>query len=147
MIKYLEGNKHIELVVLFNYLQKIDSDFNPTLTTRVDLEKYAEKLFNKSSIITAYNMNNLVGLICYYSNETRNKIGYLSLVHISKSHRGKGIYGNLFCKMITNLKNLEFIQLRLEVSNQNNHAQDIYRNDGFANNKVLEHGIIMSLDL
>ena len=147
MISYREGLKSLQERKIYLYLLKSDNDFIPKLSQKVNLKDYSKKLFYNSYIMSVYNDDELIGFNCFYENNTNNKIGYLSIIHISSPFRGKGIFKVLMNRMISYLKSKDFKILRLEVANQNLYAKQVYKRFGFIKEEIVDAGIIMKLEL
>lgn len=117
-------------IELLSFLKTIDSDFRPSLTSKVNLKDFIIKISKKAEIIYYRdNGNNLVGLLVLYCNNEKDRISYISLVGVLKEYRGKGIARTMLNQAIAYAKEKKFEILGIHSNNPI--AINLYRNLGF----------------
>lgn len=126
--------------------KQCDQDFNPPLSTRVDVFSYCEKLFDNAQIIGAYNYNQLVGIVCIYTND-QEKIAYISSVCIYKEFRGMKISELLMGGAIDLARESFMDTIKLEVGINNNVAISLYKKFGFSIANQIDSSFFMILRL
>jgi GNAT superfamily N-acetyltransferase len=111
------------------HLYECDDFFVPLLSSRVNLDEFAEKIFSSCTTFEAWHCNDLVGLVsCYFNNE---RFVFINHVSVCKSFQRKGIINTLLKDCIQQSKKRDFYFLRLEVHDHNKIAKKIYKNYGF----------------
>lgn len=86
---------------LLNFLQKVDVEFNPTLSEQVDLKAYSERLINEACLVHECDDNgDIIGLVVIYVNDKTNSNAYIPLVAVSLNKRNQGIAKRLVKKAI-----------------------------------------------
>ena len=89
-------NEPIEKAHLLKYLQIIDSDFTPTLSTKVCLSDFVNKILEEGYVYVMLEKGNIiVGVICFYANDLLEKKAYASLLHTHRLFRKQGISKSL----------------------------------------------------
>ena len=106
---------------------------------------YAEKLFLRANRIEARDSNgNLIGLVAaYFNKETR--IIWIPYVCVSKDLQGKGIASLMFRSLFEKAgqANRLYTTIGLEVLEDNNIAQNLYKKMGFISNEIINGKIQM----
>lgn len=115
---------------LYNLLKRVDSDFSPSLSSRVNLEQYALKLLKISTVFGVSKQSKLVGAIAVYMNDLDNKIAYCPFISILPNSRGQGFSQLLLELAIVELKSKQFNKLSLTVR-ADNPARYLYKKVGF----------------
>ena len=95
-------------VKLLNFLQNIDADFNPPLSSKVYLPDYVKKITDKADLILDYDGNEISGLVVMYCNDLVNKKAYIPLVGVSSRYRNRGIARKLMARAIRLVKEKGF---------------------------------------
>lgn len=110
-------------------LKKGDKDFNPSLTSSLNVEKYAMKLSEYADFILLQEGKELFGCIAFYKNQ-EEKFIYISHYWVSGMMQGKG-YGKLLLNKLCEIAIVNYREIRLEVF-KNNPAYLFYQKQGFA---------------
>lgn len=113
------------------HLSNCDADFIPTLSSRVVIKDYAEKLASKSMRFEAWAGGSLVGLVAVYCNDQDKRIAYITSVSVLKEWMGKGIAANLLKQCIECAKEIGMQRISLEVASDNMPAINLYQKMGF----------------
>lgn len=100
---------------LSGFLADIDGDFKPSLSSRISLEDYAQKLLS-NALIFAYSDNSekIAGAIILYCNDESREHAYIPVVGVTQGFRGRGITKKLFEKVEEHLRANGFQYLSLE---------------------------------
>lgn len=112
------------------HLIKVNESFFPPLDTYINIEEYAQKLFDKAINFEAIEKGVLIGLVAGYHNREEN-IFFISNVSVDPDFQGKGIAKNLFGSLHTYCHKNNIYQLKLQVFKQNLPAINLYQNLGF----------------
>lgn len=131
-INYIFGPKIIEEYQIKEFLEKTDKEFNPKLSSKVNIPEYSEKLFNNAILIVAESDNhNYVGLTAFYANDYTNKTAYLSNINVMQEYSGLGIGKSMMKKMGQYLIDKGFKSIFLEVYKSNYTAIKLYEKFDF----------------
>ncbi len=116
---------------IFKHLKTCDQDFQPELSSRVNLEEYAKKVASHAVTFEAWNDNLLGGLVGTYFNDPEAKTAFVTTVSTMRKFTGLAIGTTLMtmCKEYGQKNGFENIQL--EVQSQNLKAISIYEKLGF----------------
>ncbi|HIF9078781.1 TPA: GNAT family N-acetyltransferase [Photobacterium damselae] len=116
-----DKNKIIDFVI------RSDNEFIPSLSSRVNLEEYTNKLINNAVILTN-NCNGVINaLLGGYNN---NEIAYVSYLYVDECARGQGISKKLLNKFIEKSNENGNRAIRLTVRKESS-AYYLYSNFGF----------------
>lgn len=100
---------------LYSLLNQVDSDFSPTLSSRVDLEQYALKLLKVARVFGIYQKKELLGAMAIYMNDLDSKVAYCPFIAVLSDFRGNGFSQKLIETSIMELKSKKFSKLLLTV--------------------------------
>lgn len=150
------SNKNIEVNISVNKVQindliqihyECDDDFEPKLSSRVDIRQYCQKLISNAVIVAIRNKKDVIGILAIYCNDTTNKTAYISSVCVSKKFRGKG-YSKILLDKAIELSSLKgFKRIKLEVGKNNIAAISLYNKFGFHKIKEEKESIFMEYDI
>lgn len=112
------------------HLLKVNECFFPPLNTYINIEEYAQKLFDKAISFEALEEGVLIGLVAGYHNIDEN-IFFISNVSVDPDFQGKGIASNLFGSLYAYCHKNNIYQLKLQVFKQNLPAINLYQKLGF----------------
>jgi ribosomal-protein-alanine N-acetyltransferase len=131
-----------------NHLQECSSGFIPVLETKLDIEKYAEKIFSKAVSFEAWEDHALIGLVAAYLNDTGSKTGFITNVSVLPGKTGRGVAKRLLENACSFAVAGHFKNIQLEVHRENENAIRLYHKAGFTTinekndqlvlNKILE---------
>lgn len=116
---------------IYLHLKDCNDSFKPPLNTRVNLQDFSKKIFEKSVSFETWENQILVGIISAYFNDIENRSGYINNVSITKNYRGMGIATTLLKMCIEYARQYNFSEIKLEVSKYNFRAIQLYRKLGF----------------
>lgn len=103
----------------------------PTLSSRIDIRSYSEKLHNYATHFSAWDKDYPVGIALCYFNKPEEGVGYISSFSVRNEYQKKGIAGNLIKKVTKYAKEEHFSKISLEVNKSNMNAIKFYEKYGF----------------
>src|SRR5690554_3198869 len=112
------------------HLIKVNERFFPPLNTYINIEEYAQKLFDKAINFEVLKEGVLIGLVAGYHNIEEN-LFFISNVSVDPDFQGKGIARTLFGSLYAYCHKKNIYQLKLQVFKQNLPAINLYQNLGF----------------
>ena len=134
-------------VVIAEHLLFCDGDFVPTLSERVEIPDYAQKIISKATRFEAWSNGTLVGLVAAYCNDQETRIAHITSVSVLKEWTGKGLAASLINHCVAYAKAAGMRQIGLEVAAANVPAIKLYEKSGFVMGKLGVPLIPMTLDL
>ncbi len=129
------------------HLRMCDTDFIPSLSERVEIRDYAQKITSKTTRFEAWSGGTLVGLVAAYCNDQEKRIAYITSVSVLKSRTGKGIAASLVGQCVAHMKASGMRQISLEVASDNKLAIKLYEKSGFVASKADTPSVTMNLYL
>jgi ribosomal protein S18 acetylase RimI-like enzyme len=115
---------------LLNFLRKVDHDFNPPLSSKVNLEEYVEKITQQAKLVIRYTTEReIIGLAVLYCNDLKDLKAYVSLVAVASSQRAKGYAKDMMQEAIDHVRRAGFDSVGIHTNNP--HAVSLYKNLGF----------------
>jgi len=109
---------------------KADSLFEPSLSSRVNLSQYANKLYKNAEIIYKEENNKIKGLNAFYCNDAIGKVAFISIIFVFPDFKGMGIGSEMLRESMKIAKKFGMKQIQLEVDNHNS-AINFYLKVGF----------------
>lgn len=113
------------------HLFDCDAAFLPPLSSRLNLQEYAQKLASHAVRVEAWFGENLIGLVAVYCNDPTRETAFISNVSVHAQHRGKGIARILMQLAIKHTRELGFKSIELDVNEQATVALSLYQGLGF----------------
>jgi len=144
-VKYL-SNKATEAEIA-DHLARCDTDFVPPLSSRVEINDYAQKITSKATRLEAWSGGTLIGLVAIYCNDKKSRIAYITSVSVLHEWMCKGIAANLMKQGIEHAKMSGMQQISLEVASDNTTAIKLYEKSGFIVGEVADAFTTMNLYL
>ena len=121
---------------LIDFLLEIEQDYVPTLSNRLDIVQYAEKLQSHATFGVAQELESsqIIGIIAFYCNDPLGINAYLPIIGISKEARGRGIGRKLFNDVLVFVQKMRFLNISMQTW-EGHRALGFYKSCGF---KVVE---------
>jgi ribosomal protein S18 acetylase RimI-like enzyme len=115
ILRYENSNYDVKDIEAF--IRKLDKDFVPPLSNRVDLKAYAEKLVKEGIVLVARNSkdrSSLQGMLGFYCTPEEFDVAFISFLGVVPSARGQGLANHLLaeCKNIVHLAEMDAIETR-----------------------------------
>ena len=120
-----------EAGIIAKHLRACDDAFVPTLSSRVDIEAYAQKLVARSERFEAWSEGVLVGLLAVYCNDLDGRVAYITSVSVMPIWHGHGIASGLIARCVESATALGHTAIELEVGVRNEAAAHLYQEHGF----------------
>jgi ribosomal protein S18 acetylase RimI-like enzyme/SAM-dependent methyltransferase len=129
------------------HLKECSDQFVPPLHQKVNLEEYSRKLFTQATRFEAWDDHHLVGLVAAYLNDHEKNQGYITSVSTAEQHSGKGVASSLMNMCIQHARKKNFKEIKLEVSQKNQRAIQLYQKFNFTAIEVKNDSLIMKHDI
>lgn len=127
-----------------NYLKEMNSSFIPELDTRVDIDRYAQKIADNAVRLEYRENDKLIGLLAFYVN-IENQYSFITTFSIKPEFQGKGHATELMNKMLSIQNEYPQIdRIELEVNDLNQKAKGFYKNYGFEQIKKSQDILVLS---
>lgn len=116
---------------LYRYLVNVDTEFNPSLSSRIDLKQYAERVTENAYICCALSYeDNIIGVVVFYANDFEKRYAYIPLVSVCSEYRRQGIARKLMDYVLFFIKSSGNISI-VGIHTYNQYAFDLYVKLGF----------------
>ncbi|MFV0590523.1 MAG: GNAT family N-acetyltransferase [Draconibacterium sp.] len=123
--------RKLQKIEIEKYLNDLDQNFIPQLSTLVNIQDYSNKLAEHAEHFCLYHNNSLIGFVAMYCNNDESKIAFISSVSIRPDYTGKGLAKNLLGEALQYAKKKKFQKIQLEVGVNNKSAIGLYKSLGF----------------
>ncbi|MBP6625411.1 MAG: GNAT family N-acetyltransferase [Chitinophagaceae bacterium] len=140
MIEYKIDTASIDEIIL--HLKACDAYFTTPLSSRVDIEEYAHKMYQYATKFEAWHQDNLVGLIAAYKNE-EFKTAFITNVSVLPTYMGQGLSSSLLSNCVRYFESKQFASIELEVNKENSKAMGLYAKFNFKAIKENEDAYFM----
>ena len=127
------------------HLLRVDAGFQPTLSSRVDIPAYAQKLHDRAVRFEAWMGEVLVGLVASYCNQPDGGKAFVTSVSVWPESQGQGIAVQLMRQCIEHVRSLGFSQMELEVDQRSLPAVALYQKLGF--NKLCSSDSTLTMEM
>lgn len=142
--KWCSGEVYKDKVEKFLY--EIDEQIIPSLSSRVNISKYADKIAKYADTVFGY-ADNLAEEVASCSVYCNSEIAFITSFAVKRECRNKHIGSILMNEVIRHCKKQKCAEIQLEVYNENIYARMFYMNRGFSEIKSLEKSKILQLML
>ena len=132
---------------VLEHLKACDNTFTPPLSTRVNLNAYALKIWENAYRFEAWEADQLAGLVAAYCNAPDKRVAFITSVSVIPSCIGMGVASQLMAHCIHTLQHQSFKHLQLEVATTNLPAIKLYQKFGFSSECAPGAALLMSLTL
>lgn len=126
------------------HLRRCDCDFVPSLSSRVDIRNYAQKIANNATRFEAWASGTLIGLVAVYCNDQGSRVAYVTSVSVLQAWTGKGIAASLMNWSSGYARDAGMRQITLEVATSNGAAVRLYEKSGFVAGEVTDRTVTMT---
>lgn len=88
----VERSGNISLEELKQSLREIDHDFVPSLSERVNIDEYAERMLSRAKFLIERDQNAVIkGIVAVYVDEEKSPNGFITHVATHKDYRNQGV--------------------------------------------------------
>jgi ribosomal protein S18 acetylase RimI-like enzyme len=119
---------------IVEFFQKIDHDFVPPLSSKVNIVDWSKKLVEKAvnivAIVEKHGHSEIIGIISFYCNDYVKLYSYIPVIGILNEYRGKGIASILWDMCLKHLKEKGFKLVGIRTW-ESSKAFSIYKKIGF----------------
>ena len=123
---------------LLTFLQRIDTSLPTSLSSRVDLNAYAQKVLQSGRVLCVEHNGDIVCAALFYCNDHQSGNAYLTLLGTLPEYEGKG-YGSLVLSAAEQAAKREgMTSFHLDTEYQNTHAVQFYRRHGYTTSYTSE---------
>jgi ribosomal protein S18 acetylase RimI-like enzyme len=112
------------------HLKCCNNQFVPPLNSRISLEEYSLKIFEKAIKFEIWNKRKLIGLLAVYKNDESKSL-FITNVSVEENFTGNGFSNKLLEKVIAFCENFELKNIKLEVNKNNTKAISLYNKFNF----------------
>ncbi|GAB5413438.1 MAG: hypothetical protein Cons2KO_10410 [Congregibacter sp.] len=116
---------------ILQFLNVVDKDFAPALSSRVDLGKYADKLAGDATNLFAVADGLDIAHAAFYCNDEQSKVAYLSSIGVLPRFQRSGVAGRLLEECLRRCFAKDMRRIELEVNAENKKAIRFYKKHGF----------------
>lgn len=127
------------------HLLLCDAHFVPTLSSRVHIGAYAEKITHRALRFEAWSDQSLVGLVAAYANDWVGRIAFITSVSVLSDWTGRGVGTQLVRDCVRYAKLIHFCRINLEVGVGQRVAIRLYEGCGFSAGEA--HGALLGMHL
>lgn len=127
MINKIDFEKRKHLLI---FIEKVDDDFSPSLSSRINLNTYVDKLLSQADIYAYIIAGEIKGVVAYYANDPDLIDAYISFIAVDKMYRNAGIGNTLMRWVINDLKTKGFTYIKL-TARKSSPSVDFYKRFGF----------------
>ena len=125
------GMRHPDRRSLLEFLENVDELFPVSLSEKVNLSEYADKLLSRATLCTCYCRDKLVGLAAGYLSRLENNWAYLAVVGVRPEFQRRGIARRLVQEFIGLCQEKRVSGLHLYTDSTNVGAIRMYEGMGF----------------
>lgn len=116
----------------------LDSSFEPSLSSYVDIDEYAEKLINNACVVIlkTKDTHKFIGLYAIYINDPKKEVAYISSLGVLDDYKGNGYAQYLMEEAIDTAKKAGMKQIRFEVKASYTRAIKFHEKCGFKKDEI-----------
>jgi ribosomal protein S18 acetylase RimI-like enzyme len=114
------------------HLRLCDAQFVPTLSARVDIGEYAQKIAGRAVQFEAWSDGSLIGLVAAYADDAIRRVAFITSVSVLSGWTGRGIGTRLMRDCIEYAKLNGMRKVRLDVAAEQTAAIRLYEKCGFS---------------
>ena len=114
------------------HLLLCDSAFVPPLSSRVDIARYAHKIFSNAQCFEAWAEEKLIGLVAVYCQNLETETAFITNVSVLPNWQSAGVATQLMNRCREQIFGAGFRKIALQVNHHNRIAFSFYEKHGFA---------------
>lgn len=118
------------------FLYKVDKSFPVSLSQSINLDEYAKKLCQKSTMCVQFENDKIVSLVAGYTKNLTDNMAFISLVATLDEAKGKGCAQKLLNEFIGICQRKNIPAVHLYVYTGNTPAEKLYKKTGFVKSDV-----------
>lgn len=113
------------------FLQKVDRDFPIPLSSKQNLQEYAQKITEYATICAIEDDGNIIAAAIGYTEHLPEKMAYLAVVATVPDYRGRGLAAKCVKQFITQCQSKQIPAVHLYTAVDNIRAIHMYESMGF----------------
>ncbi|MFZ6712866.1 GNAT family N-acetyltransferase [Undibacterium sp. TC9W] len=137
-IEIIFSQNQATLCHIAEHLRQCDTEFMPPLSSRLNIDDYAYKIWKRAMKFEAITNGKLVGLLAMYCNDKLNQLAFITNVSVLPEYQHQGIGLKLLNQSLAYAKKSAFLNVDLEVNNNDVRAIDLYSRIGFFHHSLNE---------
>lgn len=114
---------------ILQFLSDINADFNPPLSSKVNLDDYVNKIIQHSELVIRADYSGIYGMVVLYANDMTSRRAYVALVGVKNAYRGRGIAKDMVRETIAIAKDKGMTCVGIHSNNYV--AIELYKSLGF----------------
>jgi ribosomal protein S18 acetylase RimI-like enzyme len=127
-IRYALSTASVEALIA--HLEACDKEFDPPLSSYVDIRSYAVKIKTYAMLFEVWQGDILKALLAAYVDRKAETI-FITDLSVTSDLHGQGVAHDLMQRCLDHAKTNGFRRIRLEVWNNNGRAMSFYIKQGF----------------
>lgn len=112
-------------------LEDLDAEFDPPISSMVDLAIYAEKLSDLACVVLARHGDRIAGLAAIYVNDLKTRTSYIPVLGVRPDYRGCGLARRIILECLAQARTAGMRRVRVRTWQTNAGALRLYRALGF----------------
>ena len=116
---------------IISILRKIDDEVIPSISSRIDIATYADKLLSRAVCLDAFIEHTYVGFAAVYCNDSASRTAFLSIIGVHPEFRGRSIGRTLLTNVSASAADNEMRVIELETHENNHSAITLFEQFGF----------------
>ncbi len=145
--KIADGLNKSGAAEIATHLARVDDSFEPSLSSRIDIQAYAQRLRDHAVRFETWRGEELIGLVAIYCNRPDKGKAFVTNVSVLPQCQGCGIAKLLMRRSIKYVRALGFRRLELEVDQRNLPAVWLYQKLGLITLRSNGSTLIMGMAL
>jgi L-amino acid N-acyltransferase YncA len=138
---------HASVDDIARYLASCDKRFMPALSTRVDINAFAEKISTRAERFEAWSDGQLIGLVATYCNDYETRDAFITYGCVLDGWTRHGVALNLFKKSIDYARQQGMRRIRAEINPNNAKIIGLFQKLNFEFEKESNNSQIVTLGL
>lgn len=122
---------HSSVANIVAHFFSADAAFVPALSSRIEVNAYAQKLHDRAVRFEAWLGEELVGMVANYCNQPNGGKSFITSVSVLPEFQGLGIATSLMRQCMDHARGLGFWQIELQVDQRSLPAVALYQKLGF----------------
>lgn len=124
-------------------LSEFNMEFDPHLSSYVDIKEYAKKLSRSASFLIAEEQGRVIGHLAFYKNQNAMEL-YITSLCVFNAYRGKGVGKQLLNYLCDIGLSEGYTNISLEMRKDNKNTLGFYKKMQFEISQTRSETILMS---
>ena len=137
------GPKEGDKTIIGDFMKRMDSNFTPTLASRLNLDEYIEKIYNNATKFTYWDKDKLIALGISYINKAPLE-SFGAYVVVDPAYESYGLGLDICMKSFKYAKEFGSASFRVKIRDSNTMLNKFYLKQGF---KLIHQGTYPNSDI